>query len=134
MDGQNFINPIKKNTCFKGVDSYIDLILKNTKYCFKNTCSHEIRVSDHHQLLFLIMNTTSASEEPKKFVYHDYKTFSHESFKYNLIFKTVDEDFNCSNLEKEFLDTLNKHAPTKKLSYFEVIKNAMLIKFCAMLL
>ena len=134
MDSQNFINPIKKNTCFKRVDSYIDLILKNRKYCFKNTSSYEIRVSDHHQLLFLIMNTTSASEEPKKFVYHDYKTFSHESFKYNLIFKTVDEDFNCSKLEKEFLDTLNKHAPTKKLSYFAVIKNAMLIKFCAILL
>ena len=118
MDSQNFINLIKNNTCFKGVDSYIDLILKSRKYCFKNTSSYETRFSDHHHLLFLIMNTTSASEEPKKFVYHDYKIFSHESFKTNLIFKTVDEDFNCSKLEKEFVDTLNKHSPTKKTKLF----------------
>ena len=40
-----------------------------------------------------IMKTVIASEEPKKFVYHDYKTFSHESFKNNLMSKTVDENF-----------------------------------------
>ena len=40
-----------------------------------------------------IMKTVIASEEPKKFVYRDYKTFSHESFKNNLMSKTVDENF-----------------------------------------
>ena len=47
--------------------------------------------------------------------------------------KTVDENVDYSNFEKEFIDTLNKHAP-KKLSYFAVIKNLMLIQCCAVLL
>ena len=68
MDNQNFINLIKSNTCFKGVRSYIDLILTNRKYCFKNTSSYETRISDIHHLIFLIMKTTFASEEPKLFI------------------------------------------------------------------
>ena len=57
MDSQNFINLIKNNACFKGVGSCIDLILKNKKYCFKNTSFYETRISDHHHLTFLIMKT-----------------------------------------------------------------------------
>ena len=48
---------------------------------------------DHHHLIFSIMKTTFASEEPKKFVYRKYKTFSHENFKNKLMSKTVEE--NC---------------------------------------
>ena len=81
MDNQNFINLIKNNTCFKGMGSWIDLILANRKYCFKNTSSYETGISDHHHLIFSIMKTTFASEEPKKFVYRDYKTFSHKILK-----------------------------------------------------
>ena len=92
MDSQNFTNLIKNNTCFKGVGSCIDLILTNRKYCFKNTSSYETGISDHHHLIFSIMKTTFASEEPKKFVYRDYKTFSHESFKNDLLSKTVEEN------------------------------------------
>ena len=51
------------------------------------------------------MKTTFASE-PKKFVYRDYKTFSHESFKNDLLSKTVDENIDYSKFEKEFIDTL----------------------------
>ena len=80
MDSQNFINLIKNNTCFIGMGFCIDLILTNRKYCFKNTLSYETGISDHHHLIFSIMKTISAWEEPKKFIYRDYKTFSHESF------------------------------------------------------
>ena len=79
------------------------------------------------------MKTTFASEEPKKFVYRDYKTFSHENFKNDLLSKTVDENADYSKFEREFIDTLiNMHI--RKLSYFGVIKNLMLIKCCAVLL
>ena len=59
----------------------------------------------------------------KKFVYRDYKTFFHESFKNVLMSKTVAENVDYSKFEKEFIytllkirervfiDTLNKHAP-----------------------
>ena len=130
MDSQNLI---KKNKYFKGVSSCIDLILTNREYYFKNTSSYEAEISDHHHLIFSIMKTAYASEEPKKCVYPDNKIFSHEIFKNDLMPKTVDENVDYSNFEKEFIDTLNKHAP-KKLSYFAVIKNLMLIQCCAVLL
>ena len=114
MDSQNFTNLIENNTCFEGVGSCIDLILTNRKYCFKNILSYETGVSDHHHLIFSIMKTRFASEKKsKKFVYRDYKTFSHENFKNDLLSKTVDENVDYSKFEKEFIDTLNKHAPKK---------------------
>ena len=61
MDSQNLI---KKNKYFKGVSSCIDLILTNREYYFKNTSSYEAEISDHHHLIFSIMKTTYASEEP----------------------------------------------------------------------
>ena len=119
MDSQNFINQIKNNPYFKGVGSCIDLILINRKYCFKNNPTYETGISNHHHLIFSIMKTTFASEEPKKFVYRDCKTFSRESFKNDLMSKTVDENVDYSKFEKEFIDTLNK--------------NLMSIKCCAVL-
>ena len=41
MNSQNLLNLVKSNTCFKGEDCCIDLILTNRKYFFKNTCSFE---------------------------------------------------------------------------------------------
>ena len=80
MDSQSFTNLIKNNTHFKGVGSCLDLILTNRKYCFKNTSSYQTGISDHYHLKFSIMKTKFAPEEPKKFLYRDYKTFSHENF------------------------------------------------------
>ena len=75
--------------------------------------SYETGISDHHHLIFSIMKTTFASEEPKKFLYRDYKTFAHGSFKNDSMSKTIEENVDYSNLKKEFIDTLNKHAPKK---------------------
>ena len=50
------------------------------------------------------MKTTFASEEPKKFVYRGYN---------DLMSKTVEENVDYSKFEKEFIDTLNKHAHKK---------------------
>ena len=89
------------------------LILRDRKYCFKNNSSYETGISDHHHLMFSIMKTIFTSEKTKKFVYRDYKTFSHENFKNDLLSETVDEDVDYSKFEKEFKDTLDKHAPKK---------------------
>ena len=125
---------LKTNTCFKGVGSCIDLILTDRKYCFKNTSSYETGISDHHHLIFLIMKTTFASEEPKKFVYHDSKTFSHESFKNDLLSKTVDDNVDYSEFKNKLIDTLNKHASKKtklfrsnqKLHVNKVLRSAII--------
>ena len=57
------------------MSSCIDLILTNREYYFKNTSSYEAEISNHHHLIFSIMKTTYASEEPKKCVYPDNKFF-----------------------------------------------------------
>ena len=59
------------------------------------------------------MKTAFASEEPKKFVYRNYKTYSHESFKNDLMSKPVDENVDYLKFKKEFVDTVNKHTPKK---------------------
>ena len=53
MNNQNLFNLVKGNTCFKDKGSCIDLILTNRKYSFKNTCSFETELSDHHHLVYL---------------------------------------------------------------------------------
>ena len=65
MNNQNLLNFVKSNTCFKVELLCIDLILTNRKYFFKNTCSFETGLSDHHHLIYSVMKTTFKSEEPK---------------------------------------------------------------------
>ena len=62
MNAQNFLSFIKNKTCFKGTGSCIDLILTNRKYSFKNTSSYETGLSDHHHLIYSVMETTFKCE------------------------------------------------------------------------
>ena len=59
------------------------------------------------------MKTIFTSEKTKKFVCHDSKPFSHESFNNELLSKTVDDNVDHSEFKKELIDTLNKHEPKK---------------------
>ena len=117
MNNQNLFNLVKSNTCFKGEGSCIDFILTNRKYSFKNTCSFETGLSDHHHLIFFVIKTTFKSEEPKKSIYRDYSNFSSECFKDDFMFSICQEKDDYSDFEKEFIDTLNKHA-SKKIKTF----------------
>ena len=62
MDSQNFVSLIKNKTSFKGTGSCIDLMLTNRKYSFKNTSSYETGLSDHHHLIYSVMETTFKCE------------------------------------------------------------------------
>ena len=59
INNENFVNLVKGNTCFKGKNSCIDLILTNRSYSFKHTSSTETDLSDHHHhLISSMMKTT----------------------------------------------------------------------------
>ena len=57
------------------------------------------------------MKTTFKSEEPEKLIYRAYSNFSSEFLKDDFMFSICQEKHNYSDLEKKFIDTLNKHAP-----------------------
>ena len=65
MHSLNLFNIIKPNTCLKGDDTCIDLILANKKYCFKHSSTFETDLSDHHHLIYFMLKTTFKKEEPR---------------------------------------------------------------------
>ena len=113
MDSQNFVSLIKNKTYCKGTGSCIDLILTNRKYSFENTSSYETGLRDHHHLLYSVMKTTFKCEEPKKFIYRNYSNFSQKNFQSDLLLNIGDGKNNYLEFEKNFVETLNKHAPKK---------------------
>ena len=59
LEGNNFVNLIKSNTCFKSKSgSCIDLILTNNSKGFQNTRVMEAGISYHHALIFSFLKTT----------------------------------------------------------------------------
>ena len=80
LNTDNLTNLIRENTFFKGAGSCIDLILTNSKYSFQYSSSIEIGLSDHHQLIFSMIKTELALEEPKRLLYRNFKSFNNEYF------------------------------------------------------
>ena len=108
MNNQNLFYLVKSNTCFKGEGSCIDLILTNRKYSFKNTCSFETGLSDHHHLINSVMKTTTfKSEEPIKLNYREHSHFSSKCLKDDFISSICQEKHDYSDFEKKIIDTLN---------------------------
>ena len=113
MNNENFINLVKGNTCFKGKGSCIDLILTNRRYSFKHTSSNETGLSDHHHLISSMMKTTFEKEESKVLVYQNYKNFSFNSFKSELLSKFHHNNVTFTSFENNFVNVLNQQAPKK---------------------
>ena len=119
MNNQNLFNQVKSNTCFKGEGSCFDLILTNRKHSFKNTCSFETGLRDHHHLIYSVMKTTVKSEEPKQLIYRDYSNFSCECFKDDFMSsKNMITQISRKSLQPHLI---NMHQ--KKLRHSEAIKN-----------
>ena len=113
----NLFNIIKSNTCFKGHGICIDLILSNSKYCFKYcfkySSAFETGLSDYHELIYPILKTTFKKEEPKLFKYRDYKKFGNTAFNTDLQSKLEEVPKVHQNFEQTFVRVLNAHAPRK---------------------
>ena len=120
MNNENVFNLVKSNTSFKCEGSCIDLILTVRKFSFKNTCSFETGLIDHHHLIYSVMETTFESEESKKKkkLYRDFSKFYSECFKNDFMSSICQEKLDYSEFEKKFIGTLNKHA-LKKIKTFQ---------------
>ena len=115
VDLYNLINLIKTITCLNGTGSYIDLLLANLKYYFKNTNAFETGLRDHHLLTYSMLKTSFQKNELKRMIYRDYTSFSKKSFLNNL----SDSTENCQSYEAfqtKTVEVLGKHAPRKTKS------------------
>ena len=63
------------------------------------------------------MKTIFKCEEPKKLIYRNYSNFSQKDFQNELLLNIGDGKNNYLEFEKNFVETLNKHAP-KKIKIF----------------
>ena len=117
MNNENFINLVKGNTSFKGKGPCTDLILANRTHSFKHTSSIETGLSDHHHLISSMMKTTFEIEESKVLVYQDYKNFSFNSFKSELLPKFHHNNVTFTFFENNFVNMSNQQAPKKSKTF-----------------
>ena len=112
-------NLIKKTTCFKNPENpkTIDLILTNRPRSFCNSDTLETRLSDFHKLTATAFKTFFKKESPKVISYRNYKNFSNDLFRTDLINKISSNDILEGDLTR-FLDACKKlldyQAPRKK--------------------
>ena len=112
LEDNSFVNLIKSNTCFKSKPgSCIDLILTNKPKKIQNTGVMEAGISDHHTFIFPFLKTTFPKTPPNKLQYRDYKQFEAHSFLQDV--GQIPEKISYTEWEKDFVKTLNKHAPLK---------------------
>ena len=80
-------NLIKKPTCFKNPENpkTIDLILTNRPRSFCNSDTLETGLSDFLQLTVTVLKTFFKKQSPKVISYRNYKKFSDDLFRNDLI-------------------------------------------------
>ena len=88
-------------------------ISTNRRYCLKHTSSTETDLSGHHHLISSMMKTKFEKEEPIVLVYRDYKHFSFNNFKSELLFKFHHANVIFTSFENNLVNVLNQQAPKK---------------------
>ena len=71
------INLVKEKTCFKNMQnpSFIDLLLTNNSYPFKQTTTVCPGLSDCHKLVLTVLKTSILKGNLRQITYRDYKRF-----------------------------------------------------------
>ena len=71
------INLVKEKTCFKNMQnpSFIDLLLTNNSYPFKQTTTVCPGLSDCHKLVLTVLKTSILKGSLRQITYRDYKRF-----------------------------------------------------------
>ena len=105
LNSNNIYNLIKSNTC---------LFLTNRKYSFNFSGSYEASISDHHHMIYTMLEPCFNNIEPKVLNYRDFKHFSQENFKEDLSEALCDCGDSFDDFDHIFTSKLNKHAPKKK--------------------
>ena len=113
-DSYEFKNLIKDATCYMQY-----LILTNNPNSFQNSGVIETGLSDFHKMTVTVMKTTFEKLKPNIIHYRDYRKFSNDKFRENLISRLSTENIrvDCNGMEKFLqicIKTLDELAPQKK--------------------
>ena len=102
-DSYVFKNLMKDATCYKNPEnpSCIDLILTNNPNSFQNSKVIETGLSDFHKMMVTVMKTTFEKLKPNIIHYRDYRKFSNNKFRENLIscLSTENIRVDCNGME-----------------------------------
>ena len=103
-DSYEFKNLIKDATCYKNPEntSCIDLILTNNPNSFQNPGVIETGLSNFYKMTVAVMKTTFEKLKPNIIHYRNYRKFSKDKFRENLISRLSTENsrVDCNGMEK----------------------------------
>ena len=119
MKVYNLKNLIKGPTCYKNLNrpSCIDLILTNRNKSFHTSHIIETGISDFHKMTLSIMKVYFKKQNPNVIYYRDYKNFSNDQFRTELLNELMKGRIEISRLDiftGTALKILGKYAPMKK--------------------
>ena len=114
-------NLIKDATCYKNPEnpSCIDLILTNNPNIFRNSGVIETGLSDFRKMTVTVMKTTFEKLKPNIIYYRDYRKFSDDRFRKNLISRLSTENIrvDCNGMEKFFQICIKTTCTTKEKAF-----------------
>ena len=105
----------RQNTCFKYLKNTncIDLFIANDTGSFQNTTTLSSRLSKFQKVILILLKITFQKLQTKEIICRNFKNIEFNKFKNEIRTKAQSAD-NYEKFEKEFLEVLNKHAPSKK--------------------
>ena len=114
----NLVNLIKEATCFKNPEkpTCIDLMLTNKPKSFIKSIVVETGLSDFHKMTITIMKLFFTKQMPNIIKYRDYKKFSNQSFRNDLVLEisklTSSASYNTS-FQNGITKVFDNDAPVK---------------------
>ena len=124
----NMENLISNFTCCKNPNkpTCIDLMLTNKPRSFKNSSVLETGLSGYHKMTLTVMRAHFVKQTPKVVFYRDYKKFSNELFRNDILqAQTLTET--KENIQTNIVNIFNEHAPLKN-RYFRANQAAFMNK------
>ena len=109
-------NITNNKTCFKSPDrpTCINLFLTNSPHSFQNTMTISTGLPDFHKMIITVLKFSFIKLKARETYYRDYKNFSSNSFREDLMLSSDRINKGFDSFEDTFMKTLSRHVPMNK--------------------